>query len=216
MFFGDNNIRLQFGETFDFNMNTLDALMMVSSIAPDFKVRDSENWSLSNEGLVKQLEEENELTKKINYDWTYTTEYKGTLIGNNGIEETNDKINIELLKRDTVPLYYQELILFEDELADNGIAQCKIRVRVMQSCFLVLMRFFLRVDGVLFRIYDTRIFHEFGDFNYVIREFRKKEGEYLVIDELIKNNEHFGVLSNEDIASEITPTISTKLEKIYL
>ena len=36
------------------------------------------------------------------------------------------------------------------------------------------MRFFLRVDGVLSRIYDTRLYHEFQT-DYLIREYSEKE-----------------------------------------
>ena len=34
--------------------------------------------------------------------------------------------------------------------------------RVMQSSIFLLLRFFLRVDGVLVRINDTRLYHEVG------------------------------------------------------
>lgn len=44
----------------------------------------------------------------------------------------------------------------------------------MPSCFLILQRLFLRVDDVLFRINDTRIYHEFGA-PYVVREYTSKE-----------------------------------------
>lgn len=44
----------------------------------------------------------------------------------------------------------------------------------MPSSFFILLRFFLRVDGVMVRINDTRIFHEFGT-NFVLREYTNKE-----------------------------------------
>lgn len=47
----------------------------------------------------------------------------------------------------------------------------------MPSCFLILQRFFLRVDDVLFRINDTRVYHEFGT-PYVVREYTSKEQNY--------------------------------------
>lgn len=31
----------------------------------------------------------------------------------------------------------------------------------MPTCFFLLSRFFLRVDNVLFRVFDTRIYHSF-------------------------------------------------------
>ena len=41
----------------------------------------------------------------------------------------------------------------------------------------VLSRFFLRVDGVLFRVFDTRLYHEFGS-NEVIRERKGRQAAY--------------------------------------
>ena len=38
------------------------------------------------------------------------------------------------------------------------------------------MRFFLNVDDVILRVYDTRIYIEF-DTNEIIREFKKYEGD---------------------------------------
>jgi type 2A phosphatase activator TIP41 len=59
--------------------------------------------------------------------------------------------------------------LFEDELHDNGISQLSIKIRVMPTCYYILMRQWLRVDNVLLRIIDTRFYHHF-DTNYITRE----------------------------------------------
>lgn len=32
----------------------------------------------------------------------------------------------------------------------------------MPTCFFILSRFFLRVDNVLFRVFDTRVYHSFA------------------------------------------------------
>lgn len=44
----------------------------------------------------------------------------------------------------------------------------------MPNVFFVLLRFFLRVDGVMVRVNDTRLFHDFTK-DFVIREFTNKE-----------------------------------------
>lgn len=44
----------------------------------------------------------------------------------------------------------------------------------MPSSFFVLLRFFLRVDNVMVRINDTRVFHDFNT-NYILREYTNKE-----------------------------------------
>ncbi|KAJ7228238.1 TIP41-like family-domain-containing protein [Mycena pura] len=63
----------------------------------------------------------------------------------------------ELSRPDPI-LFYAEVPLFEDELHDNGAAHLLVRVRVMPTCLFVLARFTLRVDGVLFRLRDTRLY----------------------------------------------------------
>jgi type 2A phosphatase activator TIP41 len=47
----------------------------------------------------------------------------------------------------------------------------------MPHSLFLLLRYFLRVDRVLFRIHDVRIFHEFGS-NQVLREIRGREMTY--------------------------------------
>lgn len=44
------------------------------------------------------------------------------------IEETDERINVENLKRKDKILFYVDLTLFEDELHDNGIAACSIKM----------------------------------------------------------------------------------------
>jgi type 2A phosphatase activator TIP41 len=84
------------------------------------------------------------------------------------------EINIELLKQPDPILFYESMPLYEDELGDNGTSELSVRIRVMPKCFLILQRFFLRVDNVLFRIYDTRIFHEWNQ-SFVIKEISHLE-----------------------------------------
>lgn len=47
----------------------------------------------------------------------------------------------------------------------------------MPHSFFILSRLFLRVDNVLFRTHDVRIFHQFGT-NKVIREVQGRECAY--------------------------------------
>lgn len=46
--------------------------------------------------------------------------------------------------------------------------------RVMPSCWFVLLRCVVRIDGVLLRVLDTRLFHEFGS-TFVTREVCHRE-----------------------------------------
>lgn len=65
-------------------------------------------------------------------------------------------------------LFYDEVVLYEDELADNGVALLTVKVRVMPSCWFLLLRFWLRVDGVLMRLRDTRMYCAFGSRHPVV------------------------------------------------
>ena len=113
------------------------------------------------------------------FDWTFTTPYKGTHVSENeqtGLIETptNERINMEKLKLPEQISFFEDICLFEDELSDHGTASLSIKIRVMPSSFYILQRFFLRVDGVVIRVYDTRIHHEAAN-QYMIREYTEKE-----------------------------------------
>ncbi|KAF8458411.1 TIP41-like family-domain-containing protein [Terfezia claveryi] len=88
-------------------------------------------------------------------------------------------------------LLFNELVLYEDELADNGISLYSVKLRVMPHRMLILARFFLRLDDVLFRLRDTRVYIDFavpgalGEGGKggsgrptVWREYVEKEGEW--------------------------------------
>jgi type 2A phosphatase activator TIP41 len=70
-----------------------------------------------------------------------------------------------------------EVVLWEDELADRGSSKCYVRYRVMNDCWFVLLRSYIRLDKVAIRIMDTRIFHKFGT-DEIIRDFLVKEDSW--------------------------------------
>ncbi|KAG5648775.1 hypothetical protein DXG03_000124 [Asterophora parasitica] len=125
------------------------------------------------------------------YDWTYTTIYTGHEHSGEAGEDPvaawtlADSDNpahaipmAELTRPDPI-LFYAEIPLFEDELHDNGSSNLLIRIRVMPTCFFILARFTLRVDNVLFRVHDTRIYHSFASQPpSIIREVSGWEAPY--------------------------------------
>ena len=118
------------------------------------------------------------------FDWSYSTNYKGTVHDGAPVFEPSAKqIPLELLKRPDPILFFDEVILYEDEMADNGITMYSCKIRVMPQRLLLLCRFFMRLDGVLLRIRDTRIFVEF-ETGEVIREYVAKEEKYEVVREV--------------------------------
>lgn len=112
------------------------------------------------------------------FDWSYTTDYKGTLRAESPRFGPSTKpIPLELLKRPDPILFFDEVMLYEDELADNGIAMLSCKIRVMPARMLLLSRFFMRLDNVIFRMRDTRIYIDFGT-GEVIREYVAREDEF--------------------------------------
>ena len=175
MLFGNNELSLlheESGECITFT--ALEALKLVDASADSadrVKVSIADIWSRSNA--------QNQITQVIKpYDWTYTTAYCGSHKSDRCFEEApTNSIDLKKLMQPDPILFYDELVLFEDELADNGVAMLTVRVRVMPTCFLVLQRFFLRVDGVMVRINDTRLYHEFGS-HHLIREYSSRDASY--------------------------------------
>lgn len=112
------------------------------------------------------------------FDWSYSTDYKGTLHPNSRpFEETTKSIPIELLKRPDPIVFFDEVVLYEDELADNGITMLSCKIRVMPGRLLLLSRLFMRLDNVLIRLRDTRVYVDF-ETREVIREYLSKECDY--------------------------------------
>ncbi|KIJ37389.1 hypothetical protein M422DRAFT_178102 [Sphaerobolus stellatus SS14] len=120
------------------------------------------------------------------YDWTYTSMYPGHVTSGEKFnfvpadpESPRHAIPIAELTRQDPILFYAEVPLYEDELHDNGMSQVTVRVRVMPGAFFLLARFTLRVDNVLFRTYDTRIYHSFSSSPpLIIRECSGWEASY--------------------------------------
>lgn len=128
------------------------------------------------------------------------------------VSKTSERIDIEKLKAREQIMFFDDVLLFEDELHDHGVSMISVKIvsparvsteqchsctsgtvalfqtladtfffcdmvwniwfylvlamqRVMPTSFFLLLRFFLRVDGVLIRINDTRLYHEASCFS---------------------------------------------------
>lgn len=92
-------------------------------------------------------------------------------------ECADEKIPFEMLSPENPIVHFGEVYLFECDLDDCGYTMSKVRFRVMNDCLYVLLRYYLRVDGVRVRIYDTRVFHQYGT-DFVHREFQHKENSW--------------------------------------
>ena len=139
--------------------------------------------------LRKDSEKKHEgITEVIKpFDWSYSTDYKGSIRSSlASFEPTKTPIPLELLKRTDPILFFDEVILYEDEMADNGITMYSCKIRVMPERLLLLCRFFMRLDNVLLRIRDTRLYIELAT-GEVIREYVEKEEKYEVVRQ-VRNN----------------------------
>ncbi|VDK47143.1 unnamed protein product [Anisakis simplex] len=164
------NIKLSF--------NALDALKMVNAnTLPDVQVGPSAIWQQSRMGC--------DVVRKFGnpFDWTYSTDYQGSVEGFK-VESTDEAIDMEKLTRRDPIHFYSQVALYEDELADHGCAQLSVRIRVMPSCFFLLSRFYLRVDNVMVRVCDTRVYGEHNK-GYFIREWSKREAKYTELSPLV-------------------------------
>ncbi|KAJ2508565.1 Tap42 interacting protein [Coemansia sp. RSA 1939] len=173
MIFGDNCLRIRHAASgCTIELTALDGLRQVDTgpdSAKSVQVSIAQNWTESSR------RSRGDITDVIKpFDWTFSTKYRGSVSGGLSFGASDSGIDYaKLMVRETI-LFYDENVLYEDDLGDNGTSQLAYKVRVMPSGFFVLQRFFLRVDGVLFRIYDTRLYHEFGS-SVVQREFSSRE-----------------------------------------
>ncbi|KLJ06583.1 hypothetical protein EMPG_17924 [Blastomyces silverae] len=215
MIFGDNHVTIEHqpsGWKLDFN--AFDALDRVDKTGETMlKVAYSKEWQQSRENTHQGIKE---VVKP--FDWSYSTDYKGTLSpGAKPFEPSSSPIPIELLKRPDPILFFDEVMLYEDELADNGIAMLSCKIRVMPSRLLLLSRFFMRLDNVLVRLRDTRIYVDF-ETREVIREYQAKEEKYdQVRQRLLSSREDIpAIMRDPNKLSELLPKVDASLEHVFV
>ena len=81
------------------------------------------------------------------YDWTYQTSYKGSIRGEKSVKADPGALcDLENLKKRETIGWYRDIRLYDDELDDNGAVSLGVKIRVMPSCFFILVRYYLRVD----------------------------------------------------------------------
>ncbi|KAJ5102895.1 TIP41-like protein [Penicillium argentinense] len=215
MIFGDNYVTIEHPTTgWGINFNAFDALDLVDKTGQSMlQVAYSKEWQQSREKAHDGIKE---VVKP--FDWSYSTDYKGTLSSNaRPFEETTKQIPIELLKRPDPILFFDEVVLYEDELADNGIAMLSCKIRVMPERLLLLTRFFMRLDHVLIRLRDTRVYIDFEN-REVIREYQSKECEYEKVRQMLAGTRDDipALMRDANRLSELLPLIDKRSERVVL
>ncbi|KAF4028217.1 TIP41-like family [Phytophthora infestans] len=153
----------------------------------------------------------------ITYDWTYSTDYKGSLqrliksenvpvtftkSEDPQVETTSERINFEKLKE-------REPILWQYSNPSSVL----LLLRVMPSGFYVLSRYWMRLDHVVVRLHETRI-HLFGT-NHFLREYTRKEEQFdaLFAKGQSKNMANY---TNIDTFQHLLPVREAVFEKVLL
>ncbi|KAK7539671.1 type 2A phosphatase activator TIP41 [Phyllosticta citribraziliensis] len=218
MIFGDNSVRLEhIASGWNIEFNAFDALDRVDKTGNSmFKVAYSKEWQRDR---LQHASDIKEVVKP--FDWSYSTDYAGTVASDAPslpqFEPTETPIPYELLKRPDPILFFDEVMLYEDELADNGIALLSCKIRVMPARLLLLARFFLRLDDVVFRIRDSRIFIEF-DTGEVIREYTAREEKFDVVQRklAITRADVPALMRDPNRLMSVLPVVDGKLERCIL
>ncbi|KAB5558303.1 TIP41-like family-domain-containing protein [Coniochaeta sp. 2T2.1] len=180
MIFGDNLVSVTHEPTgWSVSFSAEPALDLVDKMGENMlQVKHAKDWTSSRENSsavgIKEVVRP--------FDWTYSTAYRGTEVmgseGRQGLETGKGKeIPLELLKRRDPILFFDEVMLYESELDDNGISLVSVKLRVMEQRMLLLCRQFMRVDGVLVRVRDTRVYVDFVR-DEVVREYTAKEDQF--------------------------------------
>lgn len=96
------------------------------------------------------------------FDWTYSTPFPGKVEGGEWVELDESGMRVELLTDTSVPiLFFDEIVLFEDDLQNHGQVHFSVKLRVMPSCAYVLARLYIRVDQVTIRVRESRMLVDF-------------------------------------------------------
>ncbi|KAF1939630.1 TIP41-domain-containing protein [Clathrospora elynae] len=214
MIFGDNLVRIEHAQSgWYIEFNAFDALHLVDKTGANmFKVSYSEEWQQNRQ---KQFEDIKEVVKP--FDWSYSTDYKGTTPSTPAFQPTTTPIPLALLRRPDPIHFFDELVLYEDELADNGIAMLSCKIRVMPKRLLLLVRFFMRLDDVVFRIRDTRVFVEF-ETGEVMREYTAREEKYEHVQKKLpgRREDVLAIMRDPNHLAEYIPIVEQKLEGLKL
>ncbi|KAK4437941.1 TIP41-like protein [Sesamum alatum] len=169
----------------------------------------------------------------LDYDYTFTTPYSGSAVveknsksGRGAADESSciahwedckEELDMVALASKEPILFYDEVILYEDELADNGVSLLTVKVRVMPSGWFLLLRFWLRVDGVLMRLRDTRMHCTFRENEepIILRESCWREITFKALSSKGYPTDS-AAYSDPGIISERLPIVKRKTQKLII
>ncbi|RYP63483.1 hypothetical protein DL771_009276 [Monosporascus sp. 5C6A] len=233
MIFGDNAVRVTHEPTgWAVEFNARDALDAVDKTGANMlQVAHARSWTASREGgeAVGAAGGRFEVVRP--FDWSYSTAYRGTVVGGAGEGEGDGRgfaytegatrpIPLDLLRRRDPILFFDEVVLYESELDDNGVSALSVKVRVHERRMLLLARLFMRLDGVLVRVRDTRVYVDFAA-EEVTREYTAREGGFedtkrALLMTGLRPDEITVALRDANRLSELLPIVEQTLESVSL
>ncbi|KAG8368443.1 hypothetical protein BUALT_Bualt15G0046000 [Buddleja alternifolia] len=169
----------------------------------------------------------------LDYDYTFTTPYCGSASIERSLqsgerapdegscnphwEDCQEQIDMVALASKESILFYDEVILYEDELGDNGVSLLTVKVRVMPTGWFLLLRFWLRVDGVLMRLRDTRMHCTFRESTepIILRESCWREATFKALASKGYPTDS-AAYSDPGAISERLPIVKRKTQKLVI
>lgn len=123
MVFPKNTLVIEHKNGTKLQFNALDALKEVNvQEKPNVKVDCAQEWQESRPTA------ECTMPKIKQVDWTFCTKYQGSVGETFKVENTDFRIDLtKLMKKERI-LFYHDLTLYEDELHDNGISVCSVKI----------------------------------------------------------------------------------------
>ena len=124
------------------------------------KSKDAKLW----EQRIRQQQkgDMNDASAAFHYDWTYSSPFSVKMEGGSWVELEESGMRMDLLTDQNAPiLFFDEIVLYEDDLHDNGHVQYSIKLRIMPTCAYILARLWVRVDQVVVRVKETRVLVDF-------------------------------------------------------
>ncbi|KAL3668109.1 hypothetical protein V7S43_006973 [Phytophthora oleae] len=200
-----------------FANSSLEINHLASGLTIHFDAREAlHKWIEDNKGVADQWE-------PSAFDFTYSTSYSGTVSQEGAslkITQTSEPLPLEKLQLQVAILFYDRVLLFEDDIRDLGEIYVEVRIRVMEFGFLLLCRYYCRIDDKqTLKMLDTRYYHEFGD-AFVWRDNELRESTIADIKRVLnaRREDQYDApveLSGDAVYGMLRPA-STTTEKIHL
>ena len=103
------------------------------------------------------------LPSVFHYDWSYSTPFCGKVEGGSWHEMKESGMKMSLLMNPSIPvIFFDDILLYEDDLHNNGQVQYAAKIRVTPVYAYVLARVYLCVNKVVIRVRETRVMFDYS------------------------------------------------------